>query len=369
MRLPVAAEMQFVFDRGGHDFTERDREVRSRWRPHLVRLYEAAETRRRLRAALASRESSPGFRRAARAADGARARDPRTASPRATRTARSQLGSGSPPGRCASTWTTRTPSSAFTRAPRRRPSFGTGVGAVVEDGFDVVAVGVEHEGGVVARVVLRPLARRAVVAEAGLERCAVECVHGRTIGRRERQVHVLRHGPSLDERERAADAVDVEAPRRRRRGRVARPSARPSRRRAGTRRGRGRGSRDGRARSRRSRGSRVVHGLEAVAVRVAHEARRSRSASSAGRGPGSPSSGGRRRSSPATSASTCLAGLRDQRKVQVPGRGGSRRLPIARSSHSRSIRPAVRLAVAELRERELVAAAARPRGRTRPTPT
>lgn len=59
LRLPVATEMQFVFDRGGRDFTERDREVLLTLTPHLVRLYEAAELRRRLRAALALEERRP----------------------------------------------------------------------------------------------------------------------------------------------------------------------------------------------------------------------------------------------------------------------------------------------------------------------
>src|SRR5215211_6073814 len=39
----------------------------------------------------------------------------------------------------------------------------TRASAAAVDGFDVVPVGVEHEGAVVAGVVVRPLARRAVV--------------------------------------------------------------------------------------------------------------------------------------------------------------------------------------------------------------
>ena len=69
LRLPVATEMQFVFDRSGRDFTERDREVLLTLTPHLVRLYEAAELRRRLRAALALERDGGG----AAKADGARA--------------------------------------------------------------------------------------------------------------------------------------------------------------------------------------------------------------------------------------------------------------------------------------------------------
>jgi hypothetical protein len=45
---------------------------------------------------------------------------------------------------------------------------------VVVDDFDVVAVGVEHVGGVVARVIVGALARRAVAAVAGRGRVGVE---------------------------------------------------------------------------------------------------------------------------------------------------------------------------------------------------
>ena len=58
LRLPTATDMRLIFDRGGHDFTERDREVLLTLAPHLARLYEAAETRWRLRAALAQIEST-----------------------------------------------------------------------------------------------------------------------------------------------------------------------------------------------------------------------------------------------------------------------------------------------------------------------
>lgn len=56
-RLPTATEMFFIFNRGGRDFTERDREVLLTLGPHLLRLHEAAEMRRRLRAALVQLES------------------------------------------------------------------------------------------------------------------------------------------------------------------------------------------------------------------------------------------------------------------------------------------------------------------------
>ena len=58
VRLPAATHLQLIFDRGGRDFTERDREVLLTLAPHLARLYEAAETRRRLQAALAQLESN-----------------------------------------------------------------------------------------------------------------------------------------------------------------------------------------------------------------------------------------------------------------------------------------------------------------------
>src|ERR1051326_2157002 len=44
------------------------------------------------------------------------------------------------------------------------------------DGFDVVAVGGDHEGAVIARMVMRTLARFAVVLGAGCDRGGVKCV-------------------------------------------------------------------------------------------------------------------------------------------------------------------------------------------------
>jgi DNA-binding CsgD family transcriptional regulator len=58
VRLPTATEMLFIFDRSERDFTERDREVLLTLAPHLARVFEAAETRERLRAALAQLEST-----------------------------------------------------------------------------------------------------------------------------------------------------------------------------------------------------------------------------------------------------------------------------------------------------------------------
>ncbi len=49
------------------------------------------------------------------------------------------------------------------------------------DGLDVVAVGVEHVGGVVAGMV-RPLAGNAVVAAAGGQRGIVETLYGIVVG-------------------------------------------------------------------------------------------------------------------------------------------------------------------------------------------
>jgi DNA-binding CsgD family transcriptional regulator len=58
LRLPTTTEMLFIFDRGGRDFNERDREILLALSPHLLRLYEGAETRHRLQAALARIEST-----------------------------------------------------------------------------------------------------------------------------------------------------------------------------------------------------------------------------------------------------------------------------------------------------------------------
>jgi DNA-binding CsgD family transcriptional regulator len=60
VRLPIAPRgrtRSFVFDRGGRDFSARDRAVLDLLSPHLVRLYRANESRRRLQEALALHES------------------------------------------------------------------------------------------------------------------------------------------------------------------------------------------------------------------------------------------------------------------------------------------------------------------------
>src|SRR5262249_13379413 len=59
---------------------------------------------------------------------------------------------------------------------------------IVEHGLDVVAVGIEHVGSVVARVVLRPQSGWAVVPAAGGERSLVEGIHGRSVGSGEGEV-------------------------------------------------------------------------------------------------------------------------------------------------------------------------------------
>src|SRR5215218_6414648 len=73
---------------------------------------------------------------------------------------------------------------------------------VVVDDLDVVPVRVEHERAVVARVVDRALARRAVVLVARRERDGVKRAHRGVLARREREVDVLRERPLIpDERE------------------------------------------------------------------------------------------------------------------------------------------------------------------------
>jgi DNA-binding NarL/FixJ family response regulator len=55
---PFSRPKLLVFDRGGSNFSERDRAVLDLLSPHLVRLLQASESRRRLQAALALHESS-----------------------------------------------------------------------------------------------------------------------------------------------------------------------------------------------------------------------------------------------------------------------------------------------------------------------
>src|SRR5687767_14744524 len=66
---------------------------------------------------------------------------------------------------------TRSADSAEGRASRRR----------MADRLDVMAVGIEHEGRVIIRMVVRPQPRRAVVPAAGRQRRAMERVYGGAI--------------------------------------------------------------------------------------------------------------------------------------------------------------------------------------------
>src|SRR2546430_14390875 len=84
---------------------------------------------------------------------------------------------------------------------------GAALAVVVHD-LDVVAVGVEHEGAVVAGVVDLPLARAAVVAMARIDRGAVERLDRGVARRGEGDMHV-RGRLAADERERAVLAGEL----------------------------------------------------------------------------------------------------------------------------------------------------------------
>jgi DNA-binding NarL/FixJ family response regulator len=58
LRIPAGPVKQFDIERGGRDFSARDRAVLDLLHPHLVQLHRASEARRRLRAALALHEST-----------------------------------------------------------------------------------------------------------------------------------------------------------------------------------------------------------------------------------------------------------------------------------------------------------------------
>src|SRR5204863_9054344 len=75
---------------------------------------------------------------------------------------------------------------------------------------DVVAVGVEDEGAVVAGVVLRTLAGRTVVPVARLRRDAVKLPHRLVVARRERHVERIGRRLAGDEPERAPRAGGVD---------------------------------------------------------------------------------------------------------------------------------------------------------------
>src|ERR671934_2100645 len=91
------------------------------------------------------------------------------------------------------------------RGPRRRCGgrlVGQGSAAVVVDELDVVPVWVEHERAVVARVIDRALARRAMVLVARRERSGMERAHRGVLACGESEVDVLREWPLVpDERE------------------------------------------------------------------------------------------------------------------------------------------------------------------------
>ena len=205
----------------------------------------------------------------------------------------------------------------------------------MEDRFDVVAVRVEHEGAVVAGVVLGALAGRAVVAEAGLDaRRGGTPPPSRGRARGTRGGRSPSRGSSCTSANERAAARDVEAARVAVAGRVGRPSARPSRRRAVTRRGRGRGSRGGRAGSRPRAARRGARPRRCCRPGRARR-RRSRTASTAGaararRRPGWPAAViARHQSSTASREEATSARCR----LRVAGRSPPA-CPIARSSHS-----------------------------------
>ena len=61
----------------------------------------------------------------------------------------------------------------------------------MENGLDVVAVGVEHERAVIPRVVLRALPRPSVVAIPRRRRAAMEFIDSEPVGDGEGEMHVL----------------------------------------------------------------------------------------------------------------------------------------------------------------------------------
>ena len=84
---------------------------------------------------------------------------------------------------------------------RSAPHFGPTALSVMGNGLDVVVVGVQDKGAVVASVVDGPLTGRAVVSVAGGERDTVELVDGGVVGHGERDVDVLRSRQAVaDER-------------------------------------------------------------------------------------------------------------------------------------------------------------------------
>src|SRR5687768_6346081 len=78
--------------------------------------------------------------------------------------------------------------------------------------LDVVAVGIEHEGAVVGRVVVRPQTGSAVVAAAGGDRRLVECVHGGPIGAGEGNVQRARQASIRDPELRLPVTPEADSP-------------------------------------------------------------------------------------------------------------------------------------------------------------
>src|SRR3954447_8271218 len=92
------------------------------------------------------------------------------------------------------------------------PAGERGSAPVVVDDLDVVPVRVEHERAVVARVIDRALARRAVVLVARRQRGGVERAHRGVLARGERDVDMLRERPLVpDEREAVVCAGELHA--------------------------------------------------------------------------------------------------------------------------------------------------------------
>ena len=62
----------------------------------------------------------------------------------------------------------------------------------VAHSFDAVSVGIEHERGVVAEMIIRPQPSRPIIHPASCERGGMEGSHGRSIGRPEAEMGTAR---------------------------------------------------------------------------------------------------------------------------------------------------------------------------------
>ena len=102
-------------------------------------------------------------------------------------------------------WNSRQPHSGSTRTWRSRTVVGSGrwrqagrrsLSGGAANGLDVVAVGVTHEGAVIAWVVLGPDAWFMEHFGINADRCLVEeCPHGRPVGCHERDMHLAEPSP------------------------------------------------------------------------------------------------------------------------------------------------------------------------------